>query len=73
MNSFHADNNSGITMNIEFLSGVFVNDINRDFFSSIISILESECNKIVKNMDYSCKSHIFRRILILFDEYVQLV
>jgi hypothetical protein len=34
-------------------------------FFFYISMLDREYNKIGKKIDYSCKSHIFRRILIL--------
>ncbi len=51
-------------MNTASVFVVFANDSNREFFF-YISMLDSEYNKIGKKIDYSCKSHIFRRILIL--------
>ncbi len=51
-------------MNTASVFVVFANDSNREFFF-YISMLDSEYNKIGKKIDYSCKSHILRRILIL--------
>ncbi len=44
---------------------MYLQMISTKIFFSVIWILESEFNKIAKQMDYFCKNYIFRRILIL--------
>jgi hypothetical protein len=50
-------------MQHRFLLYLWMTSIKKFFF--YISMLDREYNKIGKKIDYSCKSYIFRRILIL--------
>jgi hypothetical protein len=53
-----------------FLHNV-IEDVARESSFSSILMLDNECNKSSKKMDYSCESHVFRWNIKTDDEYAK--